>query len=124
MIGRPGTVSATLPSLGNMTANLSTTTVDSSLSVFSNETSATGRAARNVTITALNTGVLTVSIPFQVHNQGPISGDWSSFTSATVQFVAGGRTISFADGSTLSILMIAWVPPVKRRLASPRSPYR
>jgi len=96
-----GTVSATLPSLGNVTANLSTTAVDSSLSVFSNEMFATGQAARNVTITALNTGVLTVSIPFQVHDQGPISSDWSSFTSATLQFVAGGGTISFADGFTL-----------------------
>jgi len=96
-----GTVSATLPSLGNVTANLSTTAVDSSLSVFSNEMFATGQAARNGTITALNTGVLTVSIPFQVHDQGPIAGEWSSFTSATLQFVAGGGTVSFADGFTL-----------------------
>jgi hypothetical protein len=95
-----GTVSATLPSLGNVTANLSTTAVDSSLSVFSNEMFATGQAARNVTITALNTGLLTVSIPYQIQDHGPISGEWSSITSASVQFTNPDHTGGMADGAS------------------------
>jgi hypothetical protein len=95
-------VSATLDSVGSGTATTSDIAVNSSLSlpVVSNDTFFIVGAFRNVTITALNTGLLNVSIPYQIQDQGPISGEWSSTTSASIQFTNPDHTGGIADGAS------------------------
>ena len=56
---------------------------------------------RNVTITALNAGLLTIIIPYLIQAQGPISGEWSSIISASVQFTNPDKTGGIADGASL-----------------------
>jgi hypothetical protein len=82
-----------------MTANTSNIAVSSSLSVFSNEIKFNVAASRSVSITALSTGFLTASIPYQIQNVGLISGDWFSDTGAGIQYVFGNGAISFSDGA-------------------------
>ena len=96
----PSTLSASLPSVGNSTGNISDTSVNGSLSLFSNYAFASGGAARWATITALTPGLLTVSIPYQIQNYGPISGEWFSLTSASIQFTNLDFTGGISDGAS------------------------
>jgi hypothetical protein len=96
----PSTVSTSLPPVGSSTASVSDTSVSGSLSLFSNHAFASGGAARWTTITALAPGLLTVSIPYQIENDGPISGEWSSLTSASIQFTNVDLTGGISDGAS------------------------
>jgi hypothetical protein len=96
----PSTVSASLPSVGSSSASVSDTSVSGSLSLFSNHAFASGGAARWATITALTPGLLTVSLPYQIENDGPISGEWSSLTSASIQFTNLDLTGGISDGAS------------------------
>lgn len=96
----PSAVSASLVSVGSSSASVSDTSVSGSLSLFSNHAFASGGAARWATITALTPGLLTVSIPYQIQNYGPISGEWFSLTSASVQFTNLDFTGGIADGAS------------------------
>ena len=105
----PAAVSATLDPVGSGTATTSNIAVNSSLSlpVVSNDTFFIVGSARNVTITALDTGLLTVSIPYQIQDQGPISGEWFSVTSAGVQFTNPDHRVALRPGPVLSMLTVA-----------------
>jgi PEP-CTERM motif len=96
----PSTVSASRPSVGGSTANISDTSVSGSLSLFSNYAFASGGAARWATITALTPGLLTITIPYQIQNHGPISGEWFSLTSASIQFTNLDFTGGISDGAS------------------------
>ena len=96
----PSTVSVSLASVGGATASISNTEVNSSLSLFSDHTFGTGSAARWANITALTTGLLTVSIPYQIQNYGAISGEWFSLTSASIQFTNLDFTGGISDGAS------------------------
>jgi hypothetical protein len=85
-------------SVGNGTGSLSNTSINGSLSLFSNYAFGSAGGFRNVEFTALNTGILTVSIPYLLQTQGPISGEWSSVTSASIQFTNLDHTGGIADG--------------------------
>jgi len=97
----PATVIASIFSVGSGTANASGTSINTSFSLFSNEAFARAGVERVATITALATGLLTVSIPFQIQNHGPISGEWSSFTIAGIQFTNPDGTGGIFDGASL-----------------------
>jgi hypothetical protein len=94
------TASASLPSIGSSTANVSDTSVSGSLSLFTNHAFASGSAARWAFITASTPGLLTVSIPYQIQNNGAISGEWSSLTSARIQFTNVDLTGGISDGAS------------------------
>jgi len=96
----PSTVSASLPTVGSSTGNISDTSVSGSVSLFSNYAFASGGAARSATITAVTPGLLTVSIPYQIQNHGPISGEWFSLTSASIQFTNLDFTGGISDGGS------------------------
>jgi PEP-CTERM motif len=96
----PSTLSASLASVGSATATISNSGVTSSLSLLSDHTFGVGNAARWASITALTPGLLTVSIPYQIQNYGPISGEWFSLTSASIQFTNLDFTGGIADGAS------------------------
>jgi hypothetical protein len=93
-------ISVALPPVGSATANESNIAINSSLSLVSNYTFGAVKADRNVTITASSTGLFTVSIPYQIQVQGPISGEWSSITSASIQFTNHDLTGGIAYGAS------------------------
>jgi hypothetical protein len=108
----PATTSATLSSVGSATANASASTINSSFSVFSDRAFAGQAVERNVTITALTTGFLTVSIPYQVQIQGPTFGEWTALASAFVQFtnlnltggISSGGFLEYRNGSGIPVI--------------------
>ena len=75
-----------LPSIGSATSSVSATKLSESVSLLSNYTYDSGNASRNVVLTALHTGVLTVSIPYRLESHVHISGDWSFYNAASLQF--------------------------------------
>jgi hypothetical protein len=94
------TVNASLSSVGSSTGIITDTLLSGSLSLSSDHAAASGFAARWTTITALTPGLLTVSIPYQIQNHGPTSGEWFSLTSASVQFTNLDFTGGIADGAS------------------------
>jgi hypothetical protein len=98
------TASATLPSVGSATANASNSELNSSFSLFSDRAFAGGGVQRWGTITALTTGFLTISIPYQVQIHGPTFGEWSAAASAFIQFTNPNGTGGIADGGFLEYL--------------------
>lgn len=81
-------VNTSLPSLGSASGSASSAGLSSSLSLLPSQisqSSGLGHADRDVFITALSTGVLSVSIPYQIHHQG--SGEFPFFnTEAILEF--------------------------------------
>jgi len=79
-------IAVALPSVGSATSGASATELSGSVSLFSDRTFGGGAVGRFVAITAMNPGVLTVSIPYLLEDHGQISGDASLYTAASLQF--------------------------------------
>ena len=79
-------IAVALPSVGSASAIASATELSSSLSLTSNNTFGHGDAIREVDITALNAGLLTVSIPYLLEDHGQISGNTFVHNQALIQF--------------------------------------
>ena len=73
-----------LPSVGSAMAIASATELSGSLTLLSNSATGNWGASRFVAITALNPGLLTVSIPYRLEDQGQISGSASLYTAASL----------------------------------------
>ena len=120
-------VDAALPSIGSASANASSAVLSSSLSLLTSQSSGVGHADRDVAITALNTGVFTVSIPYVVHVQGPISGNWSLFSFASIQFLpsccGGAGSIADAAGFNYDNVSLSAIGETKSGLLSIAIPF-